>query len=81
MTDMPTCYEGTCDKGGIPRYRCSYHRGYEDGYDAALPTAPTVEDAVFCGAHPDGWLVMPNGCGQRDCPGPHRELIVGEEIS
>jgi hypothetical protein len=48
---------------------------------AALAAAPTVEDAVVCGAHPDGWLVMPDGCGQRDCPGPHHTLLLGAEVT
>jgi hypothetical protein len=46
-----------------------------------LAATPTVEDAVVCGAHPDGWLVMTDGCGQRDCPGPHHTLLLGPEVT
>jgi hypothetical protein len=65
---------------------CEYHEGWNDGHavqDAEGEPAALfgVGDSVVCGAHPDGWLVMTDGCGQRDCQGPHRTLLIGPEVT
>lgn len=49
---------------------------------AALAAAPTVGGWVWCEDHnAPGGGSAPGTCFVRNCPGPHRTLILGPEVT